>query len=68
MSGDVGDISLYPGATNLSRSASVEQEHVMTKARLEAAKDMYKREKDKYRKEREELRKERDRRGLSTQE
>lgn len=59
LTGDVGDMSLF-GAANLTRSASVEQEHAMTRARLEAAKEAYRREKERYRKEREELRKERE--------
>lgn len=68
ITGDVGDMSLFGGAANLTRSASVEQEHAMTRARLEAAKEAYKREKDRYKKERDDLRKEREKRSISMEE
>ncbi|CAL1695146.1 unnamed protein product [Somion occarium] len=63
---DEPDLTLHTGAP-LSRSASLDQEHQVTRERLEAAKEAYKREKERYRKQREELKKEREKRGLESE-
>ncbi|KAI0080353.1 hypothetical protein K474DRAFT_1658076 [Panus rudis PR-1116 ss-1] len=62
---DSADPFADPGPTThdtapMTRTASLEDEHKVTRERLEAAKEAYKREKERYRLEREAMRKERE--------